>query len=152
MLWAFAACFFICLCCEHLHHLLSKWWKCFLDLLPLFLFACVFWSCSALSSLSHRRSDRRVLLSLETHAQYIFNLWYQNYATLYWPLCHIHFTVYTICVTWSLYEKICFHYMKMFWHLVRLLGPNTSSIPTLPQSLQVSSHIVNHFILSTWGK
>ncbi len=54
VLWAFAACFFICLCCEHLHHLLSKWWKCFLDLLVLFLFACVFWSCSALSSLGHR--------------------------------------------------------------------------------------------------
>ncbi len=44
---------FICLCCEHLHHLLSNWWKCFLDLLVLFLFACVFWSCSALSSLGH---------------------------------------------------------------------------------------------------
>ncbi len=44
----------ICLCCEHLHHLLSNWWKCFLDLLVLFLFACVFWSCSALSSLGHR--------------------------------------------------------------------------------------------------
>ncbi len=43
----------ICLCCEHLHHLLSNWWKCFLDLLVLFLFACVFWSCSALSSLGH---------------------------------------------------------------------------------------------------
>ncbi len=56
VLWAFAVCFFICLCCEHLHHLLSKWWKCFLDLLVLFLFACVFWSCSALSSLGHRRS------------------------------------------------------------------------------------------------
>ncbi len=54
-LWAFAVCIFICLCCEHLHHLMSKWWKCFLDLLVLFLFACVFWSCSALSSLSHRR-------------------------------------------------------------------------------------------------
>ncbi len=51
VLWAFAVCFFICLCCEHLHHLLSKWWKCFLDLLVLFLFARVFWSCSALSSL-----------------------------------------------------------------------------------------------------
>ncbi len=46
-------CFCICLCCEHLHHLLSKWWKCFLNLL--FLFACVFWSCTALSSLGHRR-------------------------------------------------------------------------------------------------
>ncbi len=54
VLWAFAACFFICLCCEHFHHLLSKWWKCFLDLLVLFLFASVFWSCSALSSLDHR--------------------------------------------------------------------------------------------------
>ncbi len=31
----------ICLCCEHLPHLLSKW-KCFLDLLVLFLFACFF--------------------------------------------------------------------------------------------------------------
>ncbi len=48
--WAFAVCFFICLCCDHL---LSNWWKCFLDLLVLFLFACVFWSCSALSSLGH---------------------------------------------------------------------------------------------------
>ncbi len=63
----------IWLCCEHLQcvslfvcvvsicsvclylFVLSKWWKCFLDLLVLFLFACVFWSCSALSSLSHRR-------------------------------------------------------------------------------------------------
>ncbi len=42
----------ICLCCEHFHQLLSKWWKCFLDLQALFLFACVFWSCSALSSLA----------------------------------------------------------------------------------------------------
>ncbi len=41
--------------CEHLYHMLSTWWKCFLDLLVLFLFACVFWSCSALSSLGHRR-------------------------------------------------------------------------------------------------
>ncbi len=55
VLWAFAVCFFICLCCEHLHHLLSNWWRCFLDLLVLFLFACLFWSCSALSSLGHRR-------------------------------------------------------------------------------------------------
>ncbi len=54
VLWAFAVCFFICLCCEHLQHLLSNWWRCFLDLLVLFLFACVFWSCSALSSLGHR--------------------------------------------------------------------------------------------------
>ncbi len=44
----------IWLCCEHLHHLLSNWWRCFLDLLVIFLFACVFWSCSALSSLGHR--------------------------------------------------------------------------------------------------
>ncbi len=35
---------FICLCCEHLQHLLSNWWRCFLDLPVLFLFACVFWS------------------------------------------------------------------------------------------------------------
>ncbi len=47
-------CFFICLCYEHFHHLLWNWWKCFLDLLVLFLFACVFWSCSSLSSLGHR--------------------------------------------------------------------------------------------------
>ncbi len=40
--------FFIWLCCEHLH-----WWRCFLDLLALFLFACVFRSCSTLSSLGH---------------------------------------------------------------------------------------------------
>ncbi len=44
----------IWLYCEHLQHLLSNWWRCFLDLLVLFLFACVFWSCSALSSLGHR--------------------------------------------------------------------------------------------------
>ncbi len=30
---------FICLCCEHLQHLLSNWWRGFLDLLVLFLFA-----------------------------------------------------------------------------------------------------------------
>ncbi len=46
--------FFICLCCEHLQHLLSNWWRCFLDLLVLFLFVCVFWSWSTLSSLGHR--------------------------------------------------------------------------------------------------
>ncbi len=57
VLWAFAVCFFICLYGEHLHHLLSNWWKYFLDLLVLFLFACVFWSCIALSSLSHRMLD-----------------------------------------------------------------------------------------------
>ncbi len=50
VLCAFSVCFFICLCCEHLHHLLSNWWKYFLNLLVLFLFACVF-----LSSLGHRR-------------------------------------------------------------------------------------------------
>ncbi len=44
----------IYLCCEHLHHLLSNWLRCFLDLQVLFLFACAFWSCSALSSLGHR--------------------------------------------------------------------------------------------------
>ncbi len=44
-LWAFAV------------RLLPNWWKCFLDLLVLFLFACVFWSCSALSSLGHRNID-----------------------------------------------------------------------------------------------
>ncbi len=55
VLWAFAVRFFICLCCEHLQHLLSNWWRCFLDLLVLFLFACFFWSCSVLSSLGHRR-------------------------------------------------------------------------------------------------
>ncbi len=51
VLWAFAVCFFICLCCEHFHHVLY-WWKCFLDLLVLH----VFWSRSALSSLGHRRN------------------------------------------------------------------------------------------------
>ncbi len=34
-------------------HVLSNWWRYFLNLLVLFLFACVFWSCSALSSLGH---------------------------------------------------------------------------------------------------
>ncbi len=29
VLWAFAVCFSICLCCGHLHHLLSNWWRCF---------------------------------------------------------------------------------------------------------------------------
>ncbi len=47
--------FFIWLCCELLQHLLSNWWRCFLDLLVLFLFTCVFWSCRALSSLGHRK-------------------------------------------------------------------------------------------------
>ncbi len=46
--------YFIGLCCEHLHHLLSNWWKYFLDLLVLFLFASFFWSCRTLSSLGHR--------------------------------------------------------------------------------------------------
>ncbi len=55
VLWSFAVRFFIRLCCEHLHSLLSNWRRCFLDLLVLFLFPCVFWSCSALSSLGHRR-------------------------------------------------------------------------------------------------
>ncbi len=58
VLWAFAVCFFICLCCEHLQHLLSNWWRCFLDLLVVFLFACVFWSCSALSCLGHHTFSR----------------------------------------------------------------------------------------------
>ncbi len=40
-----------CFCCELLQQLLSNW--CFLDLLALFLFACVFWSCSDLTSLGH---------------------------------------------------------------------------------------------------
>ncbi len=40
--------FLYLLCCEHLQHLLSNWWF-FLDLLVLFLFACVFWSCSTLT-------------------------------------------------------------------------------------------------------
>ncbi len=31
----FAVRFFVWLCCEHLHHLLSNWWRCFLDLLVL---------------------------------------------------------------------------------------------------------------------
>ncbi len=53
---------FIWLCCEHLQHLLSNWWRCFLDFLVLFLFACVFWSCSALSSLGHRSILLRLLL------------------------------------------------------------------------------------------
>ncbi len=47
MLWGFAAC------------VLSNRWRCFLNLLVLFLFACVFWSCSALSSLSHRNDAIR---------------------------------------------------------------------------------------------
>ncbi len=38
--------FFIWLCCEHLQHLLSNWWRCFLDLLVLFLFAAR-WALSA---------------------------------------------------------------------------------------------------------
>ncbi len=32
VLWVFAVRFFIWLCCEHLQHLLSNWWRCFLDL------------------------------------------------------------------------------------------------------------------------
>ncbi len=36
-----------------LEHVLSNWWRHFLNLLVLFLFACVFLSCSALSSLGH---------------------------------------------------------------------------------------------------
>ncbi len=55
VLWVFAVRFFICLCCEYLPHLLSNWWRCFLDLLVLFLFAWVFYSCSTLSSLGHRK-------------------------------------------------------------------------------------------------
>ncbi len=59
--------FFIRLCCEHLQHMLSNWWRCFLDLLVLFLFACVFWSCSTLSSLGHRR-----VLPLKHHKMWYF--------------------------------------------------------------------------------
>ncbi len=72
VLWAFAVCFFICLCCEHLHHLLSNW--CFLDLLVLFLFACVFWSCSALSSLGHRYRGmaNRLLLWVFTVFSFVY--------------------------------------------------------------------------------
>ncbi len=43
----------MCLCCEHLQHHLSNWWRCFLNLLVLFAFACVFWGCSMLRSLGH---------------------------------------------------------------------------------------------------
>ncbi len=39
--------------------MLSNWGKCFLDLLVLFLFACVFWSCSTLSSLGHCTNQTR---------------------------------------------------------------------------------------------
>ncbi len=46
VLWVFAVHFFIWLCCEHLQHLLSNWWRCFLDLLELFLFAAR-WALSA---------------------------------------------------------------------------------------------------------
>ncbi len=76
VLWAFAVCFFICLCCEHLHHLLSNWWKCFLDLLVLFLFACVFWSCSALSSLGHRTYTlQHVCKERNAQASIVVMLW-----------------------------------------------------------------------------
>ncbi len=52
VLWWFAAC------------VLSNRWRCFLNLQELFLFACVFWSCSALSSLGHRICDENVMLLL----------------------------------------------------------------------------------------
>ncbi len=49
VLWAFAVCFFICLCCEHLHHLLSNWWRWFLDFFYLHVFseAAACWALSA---------------------------------------------------------------------------------------------------------
>ncbi len=71
VLWAFAVCFFICLCSEHFHHLLSKWWKYFLDLLVLFLFGCVFWSCSALSSLGHRTNQISNVSSLNLYCDFV---------------------------------------------------------------------------------
>ncbi len=82
VLWAFAVCFFICLRCEHLHRLLSNWWKCFLDLLVFFLFACVFWSCSALSSLGHRRFTQKLKLSSLTKHHVIPNM-YEFYLFIY---------------------------------------------------------------------
>ena len=46
----FAACFL------NAAHVLSNWWRCFLNLLVFCLIACVFLSCSAVSSQGHRRS------------------------------------------------------------------------------------------------
>ncbi len=47
--------FFICLCFEHLQHLLSNWWRCFLDLLVLF-YLHVFSEVTARWALSGHRS------------------------------------------------------------------------------------------------
>ncbi len=48
VLWAFAVCFFMCLCCEDLHHLRSNW-RWFLDFFYLHVFseAAARWALSA---------------------------------------------------------------------------------------------------------
>ncbi len=68
--WVFAACFCIWLCCicsgflflqcvsvfgcvASIYSTCCHWWKSFCNLQVLFLFACVFLSCSTLSSLCH---------------------------------------------------------------------------------------------------
>ncbi len=78
VLWAFSVQFFIWLCCEHLQHLLSNWWRCFLDLLVLFLFAHVFWSCSALSSLGHHTKWFIILFFTANLLVHMDGLWLTN--------------------------------------------------------------------------
>ncbi len=66
------------LCCEYLQQLLSNW-GCFLDLLVLFLFARVFWSCSALNSLGHCRKCFIGLIALLLFDTLSYADWYRHY-------------------------------------------------------------------------
>ncbi len=88
VLWGFAAC------------VLSNRWRCFLNLLLLFLFACVFWSCSALSSLGHRTlRGIRYGSDMATEADAVVN------ACLFQPL-HACFWSGSPCCIWK-YTRLC---------------------------------------------
>ncbi len=67
--------------------LIANWWRCFLDMLVLFLFACVFWSCSALSSLGHRIyenfNQEKEFFALQVHFLH-YATWVILLTPFYW--------------------------------------------------------------------
>ena len=73
-------CFFL-MCCVGVFaarfldaaHVLAKWWRCFLNLLVFFLFACVFLICSAVSSQGHRTTVFQQPLSTQ-YLPWLFRL------------------------------------------------------------------------------
>ncbi len=112
VLWAFAVCFFTCLCCERLRHLLLNWWKLFLDLLVLFLFACVFWSRSALSSLGHHTIQMKVHTIMYLKSKVKLTAFNTNVRTILKYLLYIHFEysfkVY-VCETSTIFFKVAYN-------------------------------------------